>query len=129
MKIEKLIYLVGSPRSGSTLIYNSLCSSKLFNPSLPENHLVANLVKYFEQQIKRNKKEKNLLFKSNQDTLDYFKKCINIYHDKISIEYKTSKLLLKSIIFSSYINSMSILFPNTKFIMTVRDPRDIITSN
>ena len=128
MKINKLIDLVGSPRSGSTLVYNSLCSSRIFNPGLPENHLVPNLVKYFIQQLKRNKKEKNLFFESNNDTLDYFKNYINIYHNKICQKYKTDKLLLKSIIFSSNIDAMNILLPDTKFIMIIRDPRDIITS-
>ena len=128
MKINKLIYLVGSPRSGSTLVYNSLCSSKLFNPSLPENHLIPNFVKYFSQQLKRNTKEKNLIFDSDEDTLNYFRDCINLYFNKISKKHNVNKLALKSILFSSEIDVMNILFPDIKYIMIMRDPRDIITS-
>ena len=128
LELNKLIYVVGSPRSGSTLIYNSLCSSKIFNPGLPENHLVPNLVGYFLKQLERNKKEKNIFFDSNDDTLNYFKKCIEIHLQKISTKYQTDKLLLKSIVFGSNIYLMNILFPKEKFIMTIRDPRDIICS-
>ena len=43
--LENIIYVVGSPRSGSSLIYNALCSHEKFNPAIPENHLVTNLTK------------------------------------------------------------------------------------
>ena len=77
MTLKKIFYVIGSPRSGSVLIYNSLCSSKIFNPSLPENHLVPYLVELFIKQIERNQvKEKNLIFNSNNEIQIYFKECI-----------------------------------------------------
>ena len=51
---EKIIYVVGSPRSGSSLIYNALCSHKKLNQAVPENHLVTNLAKNFFNQCQRN---------------------------------------------------------------------------
>ena len=128
MKLENLLYVVGPPRSGSTLVYNSLCSSKLFNPSLPENHLVPNFLKYFVQQLIRNHKEKNLIFDSNDDTLNYFKICINNYFEKICNKYETSNLALKSILLVSEMHVLNLLFPDSKFILMIRDPKDIISS-
>ena len=44
--LDKIIYVVGSPRSGSIVIYNSICSHSFFNPGIPENHLVPKMVEY-----------------------------------------------------------------------------------
>ena len=83
MKAENIILICGSPRSGSTLLYNSICSSGLFNPSLPENHLVPNLIKNLRRQINRNKKEMYMHFESDEVTIDFFKKIIEDYFDDI----------------------------------------------
>ena len=128
MKLKNVLYVVGSPRSGSTLVYNAICSSNFFNPSLPENHVVPNFAKYFVQQLLRNKKEKNLIFESNDDTLNYFRLCINNYFEKISKKYSIENLALKSILLVSEIHVLGILFPEIKVVIMVRDPRDIITS-
>ena len=129
MTLKNIFYVIGSPRSGSVLIYNSLCASKIFNPSLPENHLVPYLVELFIKQIERNQvKEKNLIFNSNNEIQIYFKECIQNFFRKVSKKYNTQNLCFKSILFATNIHIMNIIFPEVKFIMTVRDPRDIIAS-
>ena len=47
---------------------------------------------------------------------------------KVSKKYNTQNLCFKSILFATNIHIMNAIFPEVKFVMTVRDPRDIIAS-
>ena len=104
--LDKIIFIVGSPRSGSSLIYNALGTNKIFNPAIPESHLVTNLIKNFYKQHKRNLSiEKNYFFENIHETKLYFKKCIELFFNKISNKYSVSHLLLKSITITDNIKS------------------------
>ena len=82
--LKNIIYVVGSPRSGSSLIYNALCSHEKFNPAIPENHLVTNLTKdFFNQNQRNNNIEENYYFDSINDTKSYFKNYLEIFFEKI----------------------------------------------
>ena len=127
--LNKIFFVVGSPRSGSSLIYNAFCSKKIFNPAIPESHLVTNLTKLFYKQINRNNSfEKQYFFENIEDTKSYFKNCINIFFKKIAKKYKSEFLILKSITITENINVLYELYPEISYIMTIRDPRDIIVS-
>ena len=127
--LEKIIYVVGPPRSGSSLIYNALCSHEKFNPAIPENHLVTNLTKdFFNQNQRNNNIEENYYFDSINDTKSYFKNCLEIFFEKISKKYQVNNLILKSITLTKNINLLNYIYPEINYIMTIRDPRDIIVS-
>ena len=127
--LKKIIYVVGSPRSGSSLIYNAVCSQNIFNPAIPENHLITNLTKNFFSQIKRNSEiEEDYFFESLNDTKKYFKNCLNIFFNKIAKKYSTKILVLKSITITSNINVLNLFYPEIFYIMTIRDPRDTVAS-
>ena len=99
--LEKIIYIVGSPRSVSSLIYNAICSNNIFNPGIPENHIAANFTKYCFQQIYRNNEiEKKYIFNSENDTKDFFKSCLAILFKKISNKYNVNHLVLKKKVYS-----------------------------
>ena len=60
----RVFYLVGPPRSGSTLIYNALCSNNVFNPPLPETHLASWISKiFYDQKIRNENIEKKFFLK------------------------------------------------------------------
>jgi len=127
--LEKIVYIVGSPRSGSSLIYNGICSHENFNPAIPENHLVTNLTKNFFLQYQRNQNiEGNYFFNSIEDTKSYFKNCLEIFFNKISKKYCVNHLVLKSITLTKHINILNEIYPEISYIITIRDPRDIIVS-
>ena len=127
--LKKIIYIVGSPRSGSSLIYNAVCSNELFNIAMPENHLVTNFTNSFFKQYQRNTQiEENYFFDSLEDTKFYFKDCLKKFFVKIADKYKVNNLVLKSITLAPNINILNIIYPEITYIMTIRDPRDIIAS-
>ena len=51
--MKKIFNLVSSPRSGSTIIYNALCSNDIFNPALPESHFASDLSHLYYKQLLR----------------------------------------------------------------------------
>ena len=127
--LKNIIYVVGSPRSGSSLIYNALCSHEKFNPAIPENHLVTNLSKnFFKQNQRNNNIEESYYFDNIKDTKSYFKNCLEIFFNKISKKYSVNYLALKSITLTTNINILNTIYPEINYVMTIRDPRDIIVS-
>ena len=127
--LEKIIYVVGPPRSGSSLIYNALCSHEKFNPAIPENHITPKLVNSFFQQCYRNQTiESHSIFDSLEDTKSYFKNYLEIFFNKISSKYNVNNLILKSILLSPDIYILYELYPEISYVLIIRDPRDIIVS-
>jgi|TARA_B100001079_G_scaffold95161_1_gene81583 hypothetical protein len=60
--VKKIFNLVSSPRSGSTIIYNALCSNDIFNPALPESHFASDLSHlYYKQLLRKADIEKNYI--------------------------------------------------------------------
>lgn len=125
---KKLTLICGAPRSGSTLLYNSICSSNIFNIGLTENHFIPNILKLLKKQIFRNQKENFMHFKNNDETIKFFKEIINRYLEGLYDRYQINNLCLKSILFSSESDFISKVLPSAYLIFIVRDPKDIISS-
>ena len=125
---KKLVLICGAPRSGSTLLYNAICSSKIFNKGLTENHFIPNTIKLLKKQLLRNPKENFMHFENNETTIKFFTKIISDYVEQLYIRYEVHNLCLKSIMFSTEANLISKLFPSAYLIFIIRDPKDIISS-
>ncbi len=125
---KKLAFICGAPRSGSTLIYNSICSSNIFNKGLTENHFIPNILKLLKKQLFRNQKENFMHFKDNEETIKFFTNIINIYLESLYDRYQTNNLCLKSVLFSNESALISKVFPSAYLIFIIRDPKDIISS-
>ena len=123
-----LTLVCGAPRSGSTLLYNSICSSKIFNEALTENHFIPNIIKLLKKQLFRNQKENFMHFQDNEDAINFYTSIINEYLNKLFNRYQVKNLCLKSIMFSSETNYILNLLPSAHLIFIVRDPKDIISS-
>ena len=127
-KNKKLALICGAPRSGSTLLYNSICSSNIFNSGLTENHFIPNIINLLKKQLQRNEKEDFMHFENHNSTVNFFTNIINDYLDKLYIRYEVNNLCLKSILFSTEVNLISKLLPSVYLIFIIRDPKDIISS-
>lgn len=125
---KNILYVIGSPRSGSTLIYNALCSDNKTNPPLPESHLVDKIASIYAYQFNRLEIEKDYIFDDEKDIVNYLNKSMKIFFDKIIKKYNTDTLILKSIVCSPNAHILHHIFPKISFILCVRDPRDIVNS-
>ena len=128
MEKKNILYVIGSPRSGSTVIYNALCSDNKTNPPLPESHLVDKIASIYAYQFNRLKIEKDYIFDDERDIVNYLNKFMKFFFDKLVKKYNTNTLILKSIVCSSNAHILHHIFPKISFILCVRDPRDIVNS-
>ena len=127
-KREKL-FIVGPPRSGTTLL-NSLLSGDLF---LPECSFVSNLFKMFDEIFKYSDEERFHYYVNNLNNL------VKIFEKPIyDLLYTSSKiintnsvdlLVYKDPMLTNYIQYFDLFFGDTyKIIFCVRDPRDTVAS-
>ena len=120
---RKLIFIIGMPRSGTSLVEQILSSHKdvFGGGELP----------FLEKEIKK----KIFNFQNNQDLKDDnlqdpILDCKNEYLEKISNYNSSNKVFTdKTPLNFRFIGVIKYLFPNAKIINCTRDPLDIIWSN
>ena len=106
------IFIVGLPRSGSTLIEKIICSSKSEIQSLEETQI------FFNKLIKSDIKNKKL--KSIDEILHNYKKLKNV-----NFEYRFTDKSLENF---EFINLIKKTLPNAKIINCIRNPKESIIS-
>lgn len=133
-----MFYIVGVGRSGTSLLQSILSShSKIAIP--PETGFMReNILKFARQKsishvnlTESNSKVRRLLSSINfelpkefKNEFDFYDLVLNIYkkeQNKCIIGDKDPRLV-------EFIHAVSILYPSTKFIHLIRDPRDILQS-
>lgn len=129
MDKPKIIFVVGSPRSGSTLIYNILCSDARTNMAINENHLLHQLSSIYEFSLGRLVIEQGHFFTDKNDVKEFFTEYANLFIERIRAKHNNASILVvKSIVLSKVVNRLSEIIPNATFCLCVRDPRDIVSS-
>ncbi|MCI5121319.1 MAG: sulfotransferase [Candidatus Electrothrix sp. AUS4] len=140
------IFIVGSPRSGTTLLYHMLSSSGGFANYRAETHLFNLIAPYFGNLKNVNNKQKLLLFwtqshffqRSNLDPKKFIKdidmNCLNygdflsLFMDSIAANQNVSRWAECTPTHLLYMNKIKKEIPNAKFIHIIRDGRDVALS-
>ena len=116
---QKIIFILGMPRSGTTLAEQILSSHK--------NVYGAGELGFLKEAIEDNLYEKDDDFNLTSENLKKVKDC---YLKKIKIfENKKEYLIDKAPLNFKWIGIISIIFPNSKIIHCKRNPMDICWSN
>ncbi len=152
LELKNPIFIVGSPRSGTTLLQCMLNVSKT-TFSLPETHyfctilselglksndsisseniqkIICLLHEKMDFEFPEDQIEKIMeLAASNQlSTRDLFIRLVNSYRPDTDLE-KIVRLIEKTPYHVFYLQDILELFPEAKFIHLVRDPRDVVSS-
>ena len=106
------IFIVGLPRSGSTLIEKIICSSESEVQSLEETQIFFNKLRKIDI--------KNKKIKSIDEILHIYKKLKNV-----NFEYRFTDKSLENF---EFINLIKKSLPNAKIINCIRDPKESIIS-
>ena len=122
---EKLVFLIGFPRSGTTLLETILKSHNLIDV-LGEKPLIYSVEKILKTKFKLTLNKINYLKKED---LDYLRKqYINELHKYKDTDKKASVFVDKNPFHTVCIPLINLLFPKAKIIFTHRNPFDTVLS-
>ena len=123
------IFVLGTPRCGGTLVYNILCNGLEANPPVSENHLINDVGSIYFNISERFEIEKNYFFDNKEDLRQFCRSWVIAFLEKIRKRYSNPKnIIIKSFPMTANYSVIFELIPESHFIFTVRDPRDVIAS-
>ena len=76
------VFILGTPRSGGTLLYNILCNDLEINPPLPENHLINDIGNIYFNISERFEIEKNYFFDNKEDLRQFCRSWVISFLEK-----------------------------------------------
>ncbi|MCC9622543.1 sulfotransferase [Thalassospira sp. MA62] len=124
----ELTFVTGHPRSGTTIAHALVCSSQNVNDYIPESSYLTGLVSNFMTGF-RNDVHNVDFFGSKQAFVDYAGKQVRNFVNDCWIGFGAPKMLaLKDPLMMETLDAFNGIFPFAKFIITVRDPFEVISS-
>ena len=126
---SKNIYVIGPPRSGSTLVYNILCSAGTTNQAINETHILPELARTCHTTIGRLQIEQGNIFSDKNEIEELFTQYSRSFMQRLAGRFPEAEtLVIKSIIAANVAPVLARLNPDMVFCICVRDPRDIVAS-
>jgi hypothetical protein len=129
------VFIVGMPRSGTTLLQGILCNSGLFSP-IPETHYFSRASYKMPEILSR--KNKNKIFKSlkKKSRIDVKKESIYQFNTRKEIfEYVINQynddndtFLEKTPRHVFFYTTLCNYYPFAKFVCMIREPKNVISS-
>ncbi len=124
----KIIFISGYPRAGTTLLQSILCSQGNTNPVIGEAifHkdivlLLANSLRVYDTQTKH-------FFDDRYEMLDMVQGFAATFVTHMKNRFGVDNLVLKDPLLIKALGATINIHPTAKFVMIIRDPRDIISS-
>lgn len=123
------IFVGGSQRSGTTLLAASLCSGAETNPYFGESGSFRMLLESRHVLTQSMEDEISAHFGDQQAMDDYFQDCLRSFLNRVlKTHAPATSLVLKEPHMTMFFPSLWQLIPESKFVIIMRDPRDIVAS-
>ncbi len=128
--MSKTICIIGGAmRSGTTVIHRSLCTAKNTNPYISESWFLADLLRMYRWNLTRYKTRNEDQFGAVENFKNLIWADVRKYLTYVSIKYNDPDILmLKHPELTYHFVELYSIFPNFKFIVIIRDPRDVVAS-
>ncbi len=123
------IFVGGAQRSGTTLLTQALCSGEETNPYIGESGNLRALLQVHKLMEQRFDDESIVHFGSREAMDEYFGTCVRSFlSHTLATNSPATSLVLKEPHLTMHFPLLWKLIPTTKFVMSIRDPRDIVAS-
>ncbi|MDD5585774.1 MAG: sulfotransferase [Alphaproteobacteria bacterium] len=128
---RKTVFVGGAMRSGTTMLYGLVCSSPQTNPIMNECHYLAEQVGLYRHWVSLglDNNIRDQYFTNLEEFKTYSRELITALIDRFYERLVPHGILvLKSPLLSQYLWQVHELVPDARYIISVRDPRDVIAS-
>lgn len=126
---QQIVFLGGAMRSGTTVIHRALCTSENSNPYISESWFLYDLMRLFKWNLSRYDVRNKDQFGDRNNLKTLIFNNFRSYFSIVSAKYNDPQVLFfKHPELTEYFLDLSEEFQDMKFIIIVRDPRDVISS-
>ena len=124
-----VVLIGGAMRSGTTVIHRSLCTAENSNPYISESWFLSDIMRLYRWNLRRYNVRHADQFGDMRNFQELIWLNFRQYLSLVSVKYNDpEKLILKHPELTYYFHELSKHFNSFKFIVIVRDPRDVIAS-
>lgn len=130
LETMQAIFVAGQSRSGTTLLQGQLCNSNATIESTAESSYFRHLVQAYAIIVQGGGYTLHAedYFDDEQEKIKLQRKVLKPYFDHLKQRFGHGIPVQKEPTMMAYFPEISLLMPNSVFVATVRDPRDILTS-
>ncbi len=122
------VFVSGAPRSGTTVCHSLICTSNEVNDYVPESSYLTGIMDNFEKGVNFPIHNDDL-FGSRQNLTNYGIEEISNLLTYLWMRLETPKILcLKDPLMIKHFNWIHKVFPNVKYVITIRSPDETISS-
>lgn len=126
---QNILLIGGAMRSGTTVIHRALCSAENSNPYISESWFLSDIMRLYRWNLMRYDVRHADQFGNVRNFRELIWLNIRQYISVVSVKYNDPEVLvLKHPELTYYFHELSNQFQNFKFLVIVRDPRDVIAS-
>ncbi len=126
---SSVLLIGGAMRSGTTVIHRALCSAENSNPYISESWFLSDIMRLYNWNLTRYEVRHADQFGNVRNFRELIWLNIRQYLSLVSVKYNDPEILiLKHPELTYYFHELSQQFLNFKFVVIVRDPRDVIAS-
>lgn len=126
---QNVLLIGGAARSGTTVIHRALCTAENSNPYISESLYLSEIMHLYRRNLMRYDARHADQFGSVRNFRELIWLNIRQYLSLVSVKYNDPYLLvIKHPGLTYFFSELSAAFLDFKFIVVVRDPRDVIAS-
>lgn len=128
-KTPRILLVGGAMRSGTTVIHRALCTARNSNPYISESWFLHDLMNLYRWNLTRYEVRHADQFGDVRNFVNLIKLNFQYYIDAVSTKYENPEILiLKHPELTRHFAEIGRMFPDIRFLVIVRDPRDVISS-